>query len=342
MVGHLKRVHREMELECTACHKRFWSSKSLQVHWVGSYMKNESSMVKKALNVKNLELRITKTVHFGGEPSPSISQSTADNRIKFIDTHVHLTVLEQKEWKVNNRECALVAGVDILHKPCLWEKGLAVARQSKTVKVAIGVHPHLVSSASHPINPDISNETLFERLVQEDTCVAIGETGLDVSQNMNTLSDQVKSLHFHMAMAYAYQKPVIMHLRGEQVACILGSVQAPIWKQMTTPIVIHSCSLSPASIMMIKELFNNVYFGISPVIFKDTQEGNNVKLLAQTMDFSRLLLETDSPYLGGRPYTVDLLDNILIRILHLRDIDLKHKREYAEILLKTSREVFKL
>jgi len=162
---------------------------------------------------------------------------------------------------------------------------------SEGVKVAVGFHPKKAKLF------DVTRERLFSSLVLSPDVAALGEVGFDLTEPRDTWDRQLEVLRKVLSWC-SVSKPLILHIRGshwetfnpylrvfELVKGFCGKLQ---------PIHLHCFGGSVADVQGWAEFFENCYFGFTGSVkhfSADQLEG------LKCVPLSRILLETDSPYL---------------------------------------------
>ncbi len=219
----------------------------------------------------------------------------------YSDTHCHLDfdrfdddrdiVIQRAVEKGLSR--MLVPGVDLASS----RAAVALAENNAPVYAAVGVHPNYGSSWSDAVYNQLAE------LADHPKVVAIGEIGLDYYWDETPKPLQWKMLKSQLALAAEMQMPVIIHNREayEDVAEILLDWQKDLAESQSPlaekPGVLHSYS---GNIIQAEKLLSaGFYLGITgPVTFKNAQE---LQVVASETPETRLLIETDSPYLTPHP-----------------------------------------
>jgi len=169
------------------------------------------------------------------------------------------------------------------------EMAIALAQKHENCFATIGVHPH--EAKDHIHSPDKLQN--FCNLLVEDKIVAIGEIGLDYFYTHSSKEDQIKTLHFQLDLAVEHNLPVIFHVRDafEDFWPIFDS-----YKNLRG--VIHSFGATKKELDYILE--RNLYVGLNGIMtFTKDQEQLEA---AKSIPLSRLLLETDAPFLTPVPF----------------------------------------
>ena len=166
---------------------------------------------------------------------------------------------------------------------------IALAAEYDYIYAAVGVHPNETAPLTEEFIQYMKSEALNNKKV-----VAVGEIGLDYHWNESDADIQKKWFVRQLELALEVDKPVIIHSReaAKDTADILLSDGYKALKG-----VIHCYSYSPE--MAKRYLDAGYYLGVGGVVTY-----KNAKKLVETVQqtpLSRILLETDSPYLTPVP-----------------------------------------
>ncbi len=196
------------------------------------------------------------------------------------DAHSHA---KEKDFKKYKNIPVIVNGLD----PESNKEVLKFSEKYENVFAAIGFHP---TRFSEYLEKEIYAE--FEEIKnKKNKIVAVGEVGLDYKYSSKT-ERPVHKKYFSEILKLAKQinKPVIIHCRQAE------GVVAKMLKNYNGKAVIHSYTGNPELIEDIKSKF---YFSINTFIFKYPE----VKKLVEIVPLSRILTETDFPYITDNPKT---------------------------------------
>jgi TatD DNase family protein len=210
----------------------------------------------------------------------------------FIDSHCHLDFPELasdlpavlEAMHANAVTHALVVAVDMPGWPAVH--GIARA------------HPNLYASAGvHPDYPDTPEPTRAQLAAagREDRIVAIGETGLDYYRAQGDLAWQRERFRTHIRAARDCGRPLIVHTRSaaDDTLAILREENAA-----EVGGVMHCFTESLAVAQAAMDM--NFYISFSGIVtFRNAVE---LKEVARAVPLSRMLIETDSPYLAPVPF----------------------------------------
>jgi TatD DNase family protein len=213
-----------------------------------------------------------------------------------IDTHIHLDDNRYDEdldevlnrARENGVERFVIPGADLK----TLEKAVKIAENNKDVYFAVGVHPYDIESF---------DESYFDRYVQHEKCVAIGECGLDYYRLEGTTEEkeaekqkQKEVFVAQIELAKKYKKPLIVHIRDasrDSKEILLESGAKEVGG------VLHCYNADEELLSLANEGF---YFGIGGVLtFKNAKKLVNV---LPKIPHAKLVIETDGPYLTPTPH----------------------------------------
>ena len=233
-------------------------------------------------------------------------------QLMFTDTHCHLDMVKFDEDRETVIQRALDTGVERILVPALdLESSKAIiqlANSHSNIFAAVGFHPTDLDKWD-----DSSIENLQKLATSESKVLAIGEIGLDYYwvKEPDKQAQQREVLKQHIHLAQEVNLPVVIHMREEDDAWfgqasidlleILGEWQKELQNQnhplAEKPGVLHSFNgtLETAK----KAMDHNFFIGITgPVTYKNAEEKRNI---VRQLPLSRLLIETDSPFLAPVP-----------------------------------------
>ncbi|MGI6536960.1 MAG: TatD family hydrolase [Caldicoprobacterales bacterium] len=253
----------------------------------------------------------------------------------FFDTHAHLD-----DERFDSDRQALIEGlpergisyvVNVGADMDSSRRSVELAEQYPFIYAAVGVHPHTAEEIE-----DSDLDVLLE-MAQHPKVVAIGEIGLDYYYDNSPRDIQRKRFIDQLELSIKAALPVVIHSRDayKDTMDILTE-----YKSRLKGCVLHCYSGS----WEMAETYLKMGFFISlggPVTFKNAARPVQV---AQNIDLSRLLLETDCPYLAPHPFRGQRNDPGLIsltaeKIARLRGMETE---KLAEITLKNACKFFKV
>ena len=212
-----------------------------------------------------------------------------------IDVHAHLcdeNLLPLADKIVSDMESdGLSAIIDSAYCPASGQIALNNARRFEKVFCTLGVHPEEYEKASEEVF-----RSFAETYTAEKKVVAIGEIGLDYHYPELPKEKQWEVFERQLELAGALNAPVVLHVRDAvgDAYSILRNHENDI----KGGALLHCYSGSKE---MVKQFdrFNCYYSFGGAVTFKNATEKPDV---IRAIDFDRILLETDCPYMTPVPF----------------------------------------
>lgn len=167
-------------------------------------------------------------------------------------------------------------------------RAIAFAEQDSRCVVTAGVHPHQAAAADDDFILELRD------LVQHPCVRAVGECGLDYNRNYSPPDIQRRVFSAQVELAIECELPLYLHERDalpDQLA-ILQPAMADLTAAFT-----HCFTADVITLQRYQEL--GCYIGVTGWVC-DERRGQALALAVPQIDSSRLLLETDSPYLLPR------------------------------------------
>ena len=224
--------------------------------------------------------------------------------MRLIDSHGHLQAKVFTDDASRVLDDARTAGLERLMAPG-WDaptsiSGISLARELG-VLTSVGFHPHVAAD----VTP--SDRELIATLAPDPVVRAIGETGLDYDRAFSPREVQLANLRWHLALARASGKPLILHCRSkpgrrdaqddllhEMRAAGIGTDAFGEAHAGRPPALLHSFSGPVDYAEAALELGCAV--SISGLAFRQGEEATAD--VARLVPAELLLVETDSPYLS--------------------------------------------
>ena len=211
-----------------------------------------------------------------------------------VDSHSHLFLEEFAEDLPQVIKSAQDAGVTHIFMPNIdsttIEPLLSVCASYKGLCFPmIGLHPTSVNE-SYKQELDI----VFQQLTAPNDFVAIGEIGLDLYWDKTFLKEQLVAFEQQVEWALEYHLPIVIHTR--EAFEYIYKVLEP-YKRSALTGIFHSFTGTEEEASRLLE-FSGFALGINGVVtFKKSQLPEVLK----NIPLSRIVLETDSPYLTPVP-----------------------------------------
>jgi TatD DNase family protein len=213
--------------------------------------------------------------------------------MKIIDAHCHL---EQEKFPdlpgvvERARAAGLVHAIVVgqLQRPGDFGNAMEVAsKHPDFFTPTMGIHPHDAAMAS------LSDIDELERLCSLPNVAAVGETGLDFYYDNSPRPLQEEMLRRHCAIARRLGKPLVVHVRDAHRECHSILREEKVERGM-----IHCFTGDTQAARDYLEL--GFYISVSGIVSYQKSEG--LKEAVVYVPLSRLMVETDSPYLAPIPY----------------------------------------
>ena len=254
----------------------------------------------------------------------------------FVDTHAHLTDErfkgEEKEilekCRTANVLKIITSGVDYDSS----QKALEFAQNYDEVYASIGMYPENI----YEFDKQIENN--FAQMAQNKKVVAIGEIGLQYTDNMPPREKQKEIFLKQLELAYELKLPIVIHCRdayGDMIDLLKRN------KNLLKYSGTFHCYGGSKEIAK-ESLKLGFYISVGGVsTFKNA---SNLKETIKSLPLENLILETDCPYLAPDPFRGRRNDPSLIPIIaknlaQLKDVSIE---EIEEKTTQNARRLFNL
>lgn len=213
---------------------------------------------------------------------------------RLLDSHAHLDDYGAELPAVLER--ARAAGVERIVCIGLWREpgsfGNALelaAGRPELFSATAGVHPHECARVPE------EDWAALARLARDPRIVGIGETGLDFHYDHSPRPVQIESFRRSLALAREAGKPVVVHVREADEACV-----AALAAEGVPPAggVIHCFTGDAGAARRYLDL--GLHLSVAGVITFRTAEA--LREAVRTVPRDRLLVETDCPFLAPVPW----------------------------------------
>ena len=216
------------------------------------------------------------------------------NDIRIIDTHCHLdfnelkTRLDEviKDAKINNVTDMVTISTNLSRIDTIKD----ISEQYQEVFFTVGVHPN----EAHK-DKQYNDNNFMENYSKHEKCVGIGEGGLDYYYNKENKKLQKRSLEVQINVARSTNLPMIIHSRDADNDMI--EILKSEYKNGPFKAILHCFSSGD-------ELANcglDLDFFISFSGILTFNSAKNIQKIAKNIPLSKILVETDSPYLAPLP-----------------------------------------
>ncbi len=236
-----------------------------------------------------------------------------------IETHCHLDYLDDEALAntlAQSAEVGIERIITIAVSPANLDRVLALTRQADNIWGTQGIHPHEAESYSDEVERRIRTQAADPRIL------AIGEIGLDYHYDHADRAVQRKVFERQLQLAADLDMPVVIHTReaDEDTRDILRDF-SPLLRHKG---VLHSFTSGlPLAEYCLSEGFTLGFNGIATF-----NRAENVRAVIAATPLSRILLETDAPYLTpvpyrGRPNAPFYLPLIAEKVAQVKQVDVE-------------------
>ena len=252
-----------------------------------------------------------------------------DSDIMAIDSHMHINhaVLNNVQEYIDdiNNNSNIESVVNIGLNIDTSKESISITRSNQKFYSTIGVHPLYIE------NEDINK--LYE-LFDNDKVVAVGEIGLDTTNN--NLDNQRRYLINQIMIANELHLPVVIHSNNTNKIII------EIFEKIVKPIYGCVFHCFQPDIDDLNYLISNGYYisFAGRVTYKTAQKSIEVAKLVPDELF---LVETDSPYISPEPLRGDINKsrNISCIIKRLSEIREMSYEEVESITTQNAKRLFR-
>ena len=211
-----------------------------------------------------------------------------------IDSHCHLNYSSDgpllTEVLANAKENNVGLMLNIATKQSEFDDLLKVSKCYEEVYFTLGIHPHEAKEMDESVSEKIylnANNNKF---------IGIGETGLDFYYNHSDKSTQIVSFEKQIEIAQDLSLPIVVHMRDAEDDT-LKIIKKQLKKKKFSGVIHCFTGTQKFADEMIELGF---YISASGIItFKKSDE---LRQVFKSIPLTRLLIETDSPYLAPEPF----------------------------------------
>lgn len=210
-----------------------------------------------------------------------------------IDTHSHLYAEEFKEDIETVIEKAQSAGVTKVLLPNIDLESIEplnqlVVHNPSFFHRMMGLHPCSVKQDYIEVLAKIKLE------LDSKKCIAVGEIGVDLYWDKTTQNIQENAFKIQCEWAIERNLPIVIHSR-DSIDIIINIIKQNFEGKITG--VFHCFTGTVEQAKEIEKL--GFYMGIGGVV---TFKNSNLREVLPEVPLSKLVIETDSPYLAPVPY----------------------------------------
>ena len=255
--------------------------------------------------------------------------------LELIDTHAHLYVVEFDTDRADMIARAQQAGIKKIVLPNIDLSTVAAMESLETefpgiCFASIGLHPcHAFADYANVMQQ-------MEAHLNRRKWLAIGETGLDLHWDASYFEEQKKAFRVHLEWAKDLHIPIIIHSRASTPECI-EEVRNAQDGRLTG--VFHCFGGSVEEAQEITDL--GMHLGIGGVA---TYKKAGLDQVLPRIGLSKVVLETDAPYLAPVPYRGKRNESAYMKQVaqHISELFVRPLAEIARITTKNAQDLFHL
>lgn len=181
--------------------------------------------------------------------------------------------------------------------------------------------------------------SLVEKQLSEGNNVAVGEIGLDTYWSSAYLNEQIEAFKIQMRWAAELSIPSIIHIRNAH-DILYGCMDEMLSSGIRLQGVFHAFSGSTETYLRLRT-YGDFRFGIGGVV---TYKNAGIAETVKNMDFTDILLETDSPWLPPVPHRGQRNEPSYLTIIAKKISEIKQctLEEVADITVENTQKLFNL
>jgi TatD DNase family protein len=199
----------------------------------------------------------------------------------FIDAHCHLDLLKDIQLNVSKEDSLPIKSISVTNAPFIFEHSNRLFNGSKNIRVALGMHPELVSQYGNQID-------LFSRMIQNTKY--IGEVGLDGSPRFKESFDYQKKVLIEILKLCKRSNSKILTIHSRNAATEIIELLKRYLFNSDCKVIFHWYSGSIDELKV--AIRNEFYFSINHKMIS-TDKG---KQIIMAIPKHLLLTETDAPF----------------------------------------------
>ncbi len=235
-----------------------------------------------------------------------------------IDSHCHLDhkpLFDNLDQVIKNSK---KVGIEKILTICTTQESFnkitKIVNINEIIYGTFGIHPH--ETTKNVLLP----YEIVKPILNNKKIIGVGETGLDFYYNNSDRKSQIKSFEHHIEASLELDLPLIVHSRNAEKDTfeILNLYN----KKKQLKILMHC--FTGTTDFAFKLLSLNAFFSASGIItFKNSE---NLRSTFKEIPSSKLLVETDSPFLApvpmrGKPNEPSFLKYTLKKLSEIKNIE---------------------
>lgn len=231
-----------------------------------------------------------------------------------VDFHCHVDLYKDHAALIEESDRCRIYTLAVTTTPKAWRRNRALARESKFVRVALGLHPQLVGERANELQ-------LWKDLLPEARYV--GEVGLDAGPRFFRSLDLQKEVFASILRECAMHRGRILSVHSvRSVKTVLDMIETHLAKDHGK-VVLHWYTGTKAEARRAADL--GCYFSINGEMLRSDRHRD----LVAGLPLERLLTETDGPFTRTergivRPRDVEALVGVLAGVREMQPASMRH------------------
>ncbi|UKV13227.1 TatD family hydrolase [Thalassospiraceae bacterium SW-3-3] len=198
-----------------------------------------------------------------------------------VDFHCHLDLYPDHERAVAQRERECIFTLAVTTTPRAWPRNYELAKDTRHVRAALGLHPQLVADHAHELS-------LWKELLPRARYV--GEVGLDAGPRFYKSFDKQKSVFEEILKACATERDKILSIHSVRATkTVLDMIEANLPPERGR-VVLHWFTGTPSEARRAIDM--GCYFSINASMLTSEKRVQ----LVRSLPAERILTETDGPF----------------------------------------------
>ena len=227
---------------------------------------------------------------------------------QFVDYHCHLDLFPNHKDLLAECQKNGIATLTVTTTPKAWQKNVEMASSYDQIRVALGLHPQLVSQRANEL-------VLFEELLQSSRFV--GEIGLDASKKFyHSFIKQQQVFQSILQMCAQYKNKIISVHSAYSSKKVLDALETYFFPN-NGKVILHWFSGNKYDIQRAVEM--GCYFSINQEMIKN----KNIQKNLSYIPLEKILSETDGPFVEYESNVIRPINvrELLISLGTLMNID---------------------
>lgn len=234
------------------------------------------------------------------------------NKNKLVDCHFHLDLFENPQKMANDIKNSGIEVISVTNAPSVYEFTQRLAYESKSIHVALGLHPQLVDTHHKELE-------LMWRLMKKTRF--IGEIGLDYTTRSESSIKLQRKVFEEILKKCASEGNKVLSVHSRRAT---KDVIAMVGSEFPGSVILHWFSGS------LKDLKKAIEWGMYISVNIAMLASQKGKALISSIDPNLLLTETDGPFVnvGQRNAVPGDVISIINYLTEIWNLDIEETKHY--------------